>query len=389
MTQTHKLIAAALELAPTIRDSADQIETDGKLPKVLVEQLSHAGFFRMFVPQEYGGDEVDPGIVYDALEQLAMADASTAWVVMVIGCNPLLFGNSLLPDVWAEVYGDNPDMRSAGAIAPSGRAVQVDGGYRVSGHWKYGSGSEHSEYLISGCIVFDGEQPKMIEQGPEIRFVLHRAADCKILTDTWDTTGLRGSGSHDYVIDDLFVPEAWAYSFGSNVHKLSNPMYRFPTVAFFCLPAITLGLARVAIETVSAMAMTKRRGPLLMSEDASVQIRIAEATALQASARGYIKAELSQVMATLNSGEALSVDQRATFRLAVSYGVDAAVRVVDMMYKLGGGNAVYKGNILERIFRDVHTAHTHIQVNDLTYIKAGRMLLGLDPQDPIFNAAPA
>lgn len=386
---THRLIEAARELAPTVRNLADQTEEDCKLPDALVEQLGDAGFFRMFVPREYGGDEVDPVIVYDALEEIAMADASAAWIIMIIGCNPLLFGNSLSPDVWGELYRDNPDLRSAGTIAPSGRALKVDGGYRVSGHWKYGSASEHSKYLISGCMVFDGDKPKMTADGPEIRFVLHRTADCKILTDTWDTTGLRGSGSHDYVIDDLFVPEDWAYIFGPAVHKLSNPLYTFPTIAFFCLPAITLGLAKVAIETLKDMATTKRRGPMLMSEDPSVQVRVAEATALHASARGYIKQELQQVMDTLNRGQTLSADQRATFRLAASYGVDTSVRVVDMMYKLGGGNAVYRGNTLERIFRDVHTAHTHIQVNDLTYIKAGRMLLGLDPQDPIFNAAPA
>ena len=270
--------------------------------------MGDAGFFRMFVPREYGGDEVSPVIVFDALEEIAMADASAAWVIMIIGCNPLLFGNSLSPDVWATLYDGNPDMRSAGTIAPNGKAVRVDGGYRVSGHWKYGSGCEHSEYLISGCMVFDGDKPVMTDHGPEIRFVIHRTADCKILTDSWDTTGLRGSGSHDYVIEDLFVPEDWAYVFGPAVHRLSNPLFSFPTIAFFCLPAITLGLAKLAIDTLKDMATTKRRGPMLMSEDPSVQVKIAEATALYASARGYIKEQLHEVMATLDSGETLSVE---------------------------------------------------------------------------------
>ena len=372
-----------------IREQAAQTEANRKLSDEIVAALSAAGFFRMFVPVEFGGDEVDPVIVYDALEQVAIADASAAWVVMIIGCNPLLFGNSLSPVVWRQLYADGPNLQSAGTIAPNGKAVAAPGGFKISGRWSYGSGCEHSEYMISGCRVFDGDKPRMTEHGPEMRFVIHRTADCRILTDTWDTTGLRGSGSHDYEIDDLFVPEDWAYVFGPAVHRLSNPLFGFPTIAFFCLPAITLGLARLAVDTVREMSMTKRRGPQLMREDPSVQAKIAEATALADSARGYVKAQLENVMTTLRSDVPLSAEQRATFRLAASYGTDTAVRVVDMMYKLGGGNAVYRGNTLERIFRDAHTAHTHIQINDLTYIKAGRMLLGLDPQDPIFNAAPA
>lgn len=387
--ERHELTDAARDLAPVIATASDQIEHDRLVPPALVEQLRDAGFFRVSQPREYGGDEVNPLVVFDALEQLAMADASTAWIVMIISSNPLLLGNAISASVWEATYGQNHDLRSAGTIAPSGKARAVEGGYRLSGHWKYGSGAQHCQYLISGCMIWEGDKPKMSPQGgPDVRFVLHKTSDCQILTDTWDTTGLRGSGSHDYVIEDLFVPQDYAYAMGEPRHELSGAIYRFPTIAFYQLAAIALGLARAAIDAILNVAQTKRRGPSLMSEDPSIQLRIAEAQALYGSGRAYVKEVLGGVVHTLEEGSDLSATQRALFRLAVTHAVDSSVRAVDMMYKVGGGSSIYKSNKLERIFRDIHTASSHIQTDDLTYIKAGRMLMDLAPNDPIFQAGP-
>lgn len=385
----HALTDAARDLAPLIAQASDQIESDRLVPYSLVDQLCDAGFFRISQPREYGGDEVDPLIVFDAIEHLAMADASTAWVIMIISSNPLLLGNSISAAVWEATYGQNPDLRSAGTIAPNGKAIAVDGGYQVSGHWKYGSGAQHCEYLISGCMIWENGRPRMTEAGgPDVRFILHKTEDCQIRTDTWDTTGLRGSGSHDYVIDDLFVPEDYAYVMGQPRHELAGPIYRFPTIAFYQLAAVSLGLARAAIDCIAGVAPQKRRGPHLMSEDPSIQLRVAQARALHGSARAYVKDVLGDVVHTLKQGSDLSAEQRSIFRLAVTHAVDSSVRAVDMMYKVGGGSSIYKSNKLERIFRDIHTASSHIQTDDLTYIKAGRMLMGLPPEDPIFQAGP-
>jgi len=381
---THPLIEAARDLGPTIQALADDIERDRKLPDELVHQLSDAGFFRVAVPREFGGDEVDPLVVFDALEELGRADASTAWVVLIISANPLMIGNAVGEAVWQQTYGQDPDFRSAGHIGPNGRAVRVDGGYRISGHWKYGSGALHCDYLISGCMRFEGDKPVMVDGQPDIFWFLHRTDDCEILTDSWDTMGLRGSGSHDYVIEDLFVPEDWTFRLGETVYELANPVYKFPALPFAELAGITVGLATAAIAFIRDASRSRRRGPILMCDDPSVQMQVAKAEALTGSARAYMKDVLADVLATLQQREPLTTEQRARFRLAATHAVDSCVRAVDMMAKAGGGSAVYKGNSLERIVRDIRTAATHVQFNDLTYIKSGRLLMDRDPQDPLF-----
>ncbi len=381
----HPLIAATREIIPLIHENAERIENEQRLPDELIKALDNAGLFSVAVPQEFGGPEIDPLVMFDALEMLGNADASTAWVVLIISANPYLFGNALQKQVWQGMYGDNVNQRTAGTLMPGGKALKVDGGYRITGRYRYGSGSEHCEYLLSGCFIFDGDEMCRHENGePEIRWMVHKTSECQIIMDSWDSTGLRGSSSHDYVTEDLFIPEDWSFVLGETVHKLANPVYSFPTIPFCQLSAITLGMARAAIDLVKEMAVTKRRGPMLVSEDPAVQMRVAEAEALVGAGRAYVKEVVADVLNTLNSGDELSWDQRATFRLACTYTLDSATSAINMMYKVGGGSAVYKPNQLDRILRDIHTAGTHIRFNDLSYICAGKMLMGIDPEDPLF-----
>jgi len=381
----HKLLADTKKLLPRILAAAEEIENQQLIPADLIEALSAAGLFSVAVPKELGGPELDPLLMFDALELLAGADASTAWVVLIISANPFLFGNSLKQHVWQELYSDGINIRTAGTLMPGGRAVKVEGGYRVTGRFRYGSGSEHCEYLLSGCMVFDGDRLCTQDNGePEMCWVIHKTSDCTIVKDSWDSTGLRGSSSHDYLLEDLFIPQDWSFVIGETVNELANPIYSFPTIPFCQLAAIAIGIASSSIALVREMAVSKRRGPILMCEDPSVQLRVAEAEALTASSRAYVKAVVRDILDTLNAGGELSPDQRSTFRLACTYAMDCSTRAVDMMYKVAGGGAVYKPNQLDRNLRDIHTAGTHIRFGDLTYITAGRMLLGLDPQDALF-----
>jgi alkylation response protein AidB-like acyl-CoA dehydrogenase len=180
------------------------------------------------------------------------------------------------------------------------------------------------------------------------------------------------------------VPSDWSFVVGEVVHELSNPMYRFPPIAFCQLAAVTLGMAQASIDLVRDMAGTKRRGPILLRDDPALQLRLAEAEAMTGASRAYVKSVSRDVLDTLQAGQELNWDQRARFRLACTHAVDCSTRAVDMMYKLGGGGAVYKPNQLDRNLRDIHTAGTHIRFSDLTYINAGRMLLGLDPGEALF-----
>ena len=383
--KVHPLIAAALDLAGPIAASAQTVEKERRVSDSMIEQLSDAGFFRSLVPQEYGGNEVDPMIVHEALGILGAADSSTAWVAMIILANPIFLGNAVSETMWSETYGRNPDLRTAGTIAPGGKAVAVDGGYRVSGRWGYGSGSEHCAYLISGCIIYDGDSARIGSDGnPVLRWILHSTQDCTILKDSWDTTGLCGSGSFDYTVEDLYVPEEWTFILGDTVHRLGNPIYGFRGLVFCLLSGLVLGMADSAIRFVREMAMTKRRGPVLMREDPSVQIRMAEAEVLHGGARAFVRESSRDLLDALHPDAGPTPEQRARYRLATSNSVDSATRIIDMMYKVAGGSSIRRGVPMERLFRDIHTAQTHIQFNDLTYIKSARLLLGLDPEDILF-----
>lgn len=381
----HPLLEATRKILPLIAENAERTEQEQKIPAEVIDALDKAGLFSVAVPKEFGGPEIDPLIMFDALELIGSIDASTAWVVLIISANPYLFGNALHEEVWQGMYGDNVDQRTAGTLMPGGKAVKVDGGYRMTGRYRYGSGSEHCEYLLSGCFVFEGEEMCRHDNGePEIRWMIHKTSDCNILMDSWDATGLRGSSSHDYVTEDLFIPEEWSFVLGETVHKLSNPVYSFPTIPFCQLAGVTAGMARAAINNVKTMAVNKRRGPMLVSEDPAVQMRVGEAEALVGAGRAYVKEVTADVLQTLNAGEELSWDQRASFRLACTYALDSATKAINMMYKVGGGSAVYKPNHLDRILRDIHTAGTHIRFNDMTYVAAGKMFMGIDPDDPLF-----
>jgi len=381
----HALLRATRALLPEITAAAEEIEANQVIPPHLIQALSDAGLFSVAVPKELGGPELDPMLQFDALELLATADASTAWVTLIISANPLLFGNAVQQHVWEAMFGDDINARTAGTLMPGGKAVKTDGGYRVSGRFRYGSGSEHCSHLLSGCMIYEGDQLCMTEDGePEIRWMIHKTSDCQIIAGSWDSTGLRGSSSQDYVLDDVFIEQDWSFLVGDNINPMSNSMYSFPAIAFCQLAGITLGMARSSITLLKEIAQTKRRGPRLLRDDPALQLRLAEAEAATSSARCYVKSAARDVLDTLARGEELSWDQRATYRLSCTHAVDRATDAVDTIYKLAGGAAVYKPNQLDRNLRDIHTARTHMRVSDVTYIAAGRMLLGLEPGESLF-----
>jgi alkylation response protein AidB-like acyl-CoA dehydrogenase len=378
------LLDAARILRPRILAARDAIEADRRLPTDLAQDLAAAGFFRLSLPAVYGGFDLTPFESLAIFEELARADASVAWVVW--NGNAFWNATQLAPAAAQEIFAD-PQAIIANSTQPKGRADVVTGGYRLSGRWSLVSGCQLAQWLQLSGIVHEHGSPRLTPAGtPQMRFFFCRADDCEIV-DTWTAGGLRGTGSHDVVVRDCFVPEHHA-SFFLDPVVLPEARYRFPSWSRE-IPgcgAIALGLARTAIETLVDLAATKRpeRATQPLREDHGAQSRLAQAEALVASARLYLFDAVEGLWAeVLASGEA-SVAGRTRVRLATWHAVTSAVQAVDLMYLTGGATSLYTSGPLERVFRDVHALTQHIVVQPRIAEAAGRILFGLPPESPVF-----
>jgi indole-3-acetate monooxygenase len=369
-------LTAVRALLPAIRERADEIEQARRVPLDLVRGLAEAGAFRMCIPRALGGGENDVATLLEVIDAVARADGSTAWIVM-IGATSGLISGYLPSDIARDIYG-RPDVVTGGVFAPRGEAIAVDGGYRARGRWAFGSCS----WLLGGCVVVDGGKPRLLPRGiPDSRMMLFPASEARIL-DTWTVAGLRGTGSHDFEITDVFIPETRAVSLISDRPVVEGPLYRFPVFGLLALgiAAVATGIARRAIDELVAIAgaKTPTNSKRLLGERAVVQMQVAQAEAALESSRAWLAATVAAAWESARSSGTIPVEQRAALRLAATDATIRATQAVDLMYDAGGGTSIYATSPLQRCFRDVHVVTQHAMVAPSTYELTGRLLLGLD-----------
>jgi alkylation response protein AidB-like acyl-CoA dehydrogenase len=350
--------------------------------------MKEAGVFGMAMPRVWGGPELDPLTQFRVIEALAMADGSVGWCAM-IGCDGGYVTAFLDQDVARAMYPDI-EVATAAAATTTDKAVRVPGGYRVSGRFPFVSGCQHCEWFWAGCTVIENGVPQVDGNGvPETRQCLMRLSQCEIL-DTWHTTGLRGTGSNDVAVHDVFVGQEHSFSFQDpELIKRSGPLYAFPFLFVAKGPAPALGIARHAIDAVieSAAGKPARRytvgerveAPKMLRDDVYVQEAVGRAETLLAAARAYFFDVMGDLWATLTDGRQPSERQLALFTSAFTHIVGVCVEVVQLVYKAAGGGAVYQKGPLDRCLRDVLTMNQHVIGTLRTYEMAGRLLLGLEP----------
>jgi alkylation response protein AidB-like acyl-CoA dehydrogenase len=382
------VLHAAIGLAEQIRQASDEIERGRRLPPAIAAAMKEAGVFGMTMPRVWGGPELDLLTQFRVIEALAMADGSAGWCAM-IGCDGGYVTAFLDQDVARAMY---PDILVAtgAAATTTGKAVRVPGGYRVSGRFPFVSGCQHCEWLWVGCTVIENGVQRVDCNGvPETRQCLVRLSQCEIL-DTWHTTGLRGTGSNDVVVHDVFVGQEHSFSFQDpELIKRSGPLYAFPFLFVAKGPAPALGIARHAIDAVieSAAGKPARRytigerieAPKMLRDDVYVQEAVGRAETLLAAARAYFFDVMGDLWSTLTDGRQPSERQLALFTIAYTHIVGVCVEVVQLVYKAAGGGAVYQKGPLDRCLRDVLTMNQHVVGTLRTYEMAGRLLLGLEP----------
>lgn len=388
--QLSMLLNTVSQLAPLIRQHADEAERHRRLSQPVVTALAEAGIFRMCTPRALGGFEVQPLTFYRVVEALACLDGSTGWCVFIAGCNPLM-GAYLEDHAAAEVFGRDPQVAVAGVVLPYGKAISKDRGYVVSGHWPYGSGCQHCAWVFCMCQVFDGDHMRLTPGGePEVRAFFVSTSQVTIL-DTWDVSGLAGTGSHDIVIDEVFIHNDYTCVFGPGMQASSTyyqgPLYRNPLYVLFALPisAVALGIAQGAIDAcMDLMQTTQADEPsALLAARPTLPHKLAEAVALVRSARSWLHASVQQVWEAMQERAHVSFAERADILLAAANATRSAATAVDIVYTAGGAAANYRRSPLQRALRDIHAVTQHIGTAPQQFESAGRMLLGLQPLQPL------
>jgi alkylation response protein AidB-like acyl-CoA dehydrogenase len=339
----------------------------------------------MLVPHELGGDQVDLQTFLDVVELLARGNGAVAWDVATSSFGALT-ALTLPTDGVAHIYASGPDVIWAGTVPPSGRAVVSDGGYRYTGRWRFGSGCAEADWMLGGSHVYEGGSPRRsTNDQPEARFACFPRAEVTI-HEGWDVVGLRGTGSHDFSVTDLFVPESLTQR-NFTPSPWSGTLYRLPAVTVLNavhFSAVATGIARRAIDALVELAKTKTptRSQGLLRERVQVQEAVARAEVLVESARAYRAAIVADVWTTAEAGKPIDVQQRARMRLAGTSATENAVRAVDLMFSAGGTTAIEDASPLSHCFRDVHVVAQNINVLPTFFEHAGRVLLDLDSGTP-------
>jgi len=380
-------VAAARELTPLIRAYADETERGRRLAAPVVSAIRSAGLFTMGLPVSLGGSETPVPTALRAIEQIAYADGATGWNVMIAFDTGLWAGFIHKPQA-RTLIASIPQPILAGVISPPGRMDRVAGGYRVTGRWRFGSGCQQADVFILGALPsIEGESAAGANRMHELYQLVVPAADVAIL-DTWHVAGMRGTGSHDFAVENRFVSDGFVEPLNLGAPAEAGPLYAFGVIAAYGVvkTAIAVGIARHAIEALKEMAMAKTPTghTSLLRERPVLQTDLARAEACVRSARAFMDEIVAEVWHGVANGNPPTTEQRALLRLAAVDGVQRAVEAVDLMYKAGGGTAIYESSPLERCFRDVHVIPAHIVVQPNVYEVAGRVFLNLPPGTMLF-----
>lgn len=334
----------------------------------MVDAFREAGLFGLLVPARLGGGERSPQEFISVIEAVAEADGAAAWCLMIGATTGIL--SAYLPEPEArEIF--RPGAITGGVYAPLGTAEPAPGGWRVSGRWPFASGCQHCDWLLGGARV---------ESGPP-RLMFFPSAEVEII-DTWEVSGLMGTGSNDIAVKDLEVPAARSVALTADLPLHPGRLYAFPVFGLLALgiASVALGIARGAIDDLLdlAGAKTPTGSRRKLAERPLVQATVAEAEAILSSARAFVFEAVEAAWEAAGAGTVLELAPRARLRLAATHATIASARVVDLMYSAGGGTSIYRTSPLQRRFRDVHTATQHVMVAPPTLELSGRVLLGLE-----------
>jgi indole-3-acetate monooxygenase len=376
-------VANARALAPVIAAAAPRIEADRELPADLVSALHDARLWRMLLPRAYGGDEVSPVDYVQAIEEIAKADASTAWCIGQTSVCSTVSRNMKL-EVAEEIFKNNPRGVLAWGPTNNAKAIAEKGGFRVNGVWPFASGSKHATWLAAHCFICepDGQQRRDANGNP-VQKTLFVPRERATFQDVWHVMGLKGTGSNTYTLTDVLVPEDYTidyHALNSAGRREHGALYSFTIYQLFgsSFPAIALGIARTMLDDFCKLAQAKT--PMgqtsLLRDGAVIQSQVGVAQSQLAAARAFFIASWEEIWQAAQSG-AMTIDQRVRLRMASSHASQTARQVVETVYLAAGATAIFESNPFERRFRDMHAVSQQSQSQFSIFEAIGRHFLGL------------
>jgi indole-3-acetate monooxygenase len=369
------------QVEPVLRQHSARAEADRRLAPEAMAALIDAGVVRSLLPVGLGGLELDFVSVLKLLEELSRIDSAAGWVSLLAAGVPAFAG--LLPaEAGQEIFAD-PRAVCVGAWFPPGTAEPVPGGYRVTGQWSFGSGSTYATWFNGQALVTDQGVPRLGPDGrPMLLFVFFRAEEAEVL-DNWQALGMRGTGSHDFRVTDIFVPEHRSWPLGP--WEMKNPAYAGPAYRLgpWLIPpaqaCVALGIARAAIDDLIDLAgagKTPSYTQTSIADRAVVQERLARARALVDAARSYVYATAAAAYEYLSGAPKLDFAHSLPLALAGSFGIEAAAQAVDLVHACAGTAAIRDERPFQKYFRDVHTLTQHAFSSASRYESVGKILLG-------------
>ncbi len=376
------IYANARALSAYFREQSAVIDDARRLPAEVVARVREAGLFRLTMPKIWGGPELSTIEQVEIIEELSKANSAVGWCVM-IGCDSGIYSGFLDDEAGRELY-PQLDLATAGWVWPAGRAERVDGGFRVSGQWMFGSGITHADVVSAGCIVYENGAPARNSVGaPRWQIMLAPASSFEI-QDTWHTTGLRGTGSNDYRVSDLFIPERHSFSFMEPA-KREGPIWRRNNAILPKGSGVPLGVARSTIDLFAETIQGKIEFPggRPYKNLSRIQSAIAEAEMLLGAARSYTFTSIERHWKRLVKNEQPTEQERADLWLSNVNVCQSSRQIIRLLFDNVGGSAIYaKKSAFDRALRDAETWCQHIIGQRRTLEMVGSMLLKSDDARP-------
>ncbi|WP_235736096.1 3-hydroxy-9,10-secoandrosta-1,3,5(10)-triene-9,17-dione monooxygenase oxygenase subunit [Nocardioides alcanivorans] len=358
------VLAGVRDLLPAIRERAEEGESTRQVPEASVKALEETGFFRMLQPKRFDGFEADPIDFFTAVKEIASADGSTGWISSVLGVHP--WQVALFPEAAQQaVWGSDTSTRLSSSYAPTGKAVVVEGGYKLSGKWSFSSGSAHASWVLLGGLVFT-------EDGNVIDFKTFLVPRDKYeIVDVWNVVGLRGTGSNDIVVAETFIPDEFTLSmsdtgrcYGPGQAVNSSNLYKLPFHSLFTTTITTpiVGIATGAYAEHVEMQQKRVRAAYLgekASSDPFAAVRIARAGSEIDAAWALLMQNIRDEQAHVERGEQIPLQLRLKVRRDQVLGTQRAIDAIDELFEASGGRALAEGTYLQRAWRDAHAGRVH------------------------------